>query len=335
VRLAFAVAAHVDADVLIIDEALGVGDARFQLKCARAIDRFLAAGVTLLFVSHDPSSVKRLCSQAILLEQGRMVFSGRPNDVINLYSKLLADGGSLAALQEDIAELQAKAGSAPSRPQPALSPVDRVGTVTKRIPPAVPDSETEALRLRVKALEILLKSHEATDTLRDRCEAMLQDERKHVGVSSHEFSYGGELGRIHHLAVHDQDGQSRVWFASGETVAIKMTVEAAEDLSEPIFALTIKNTAGVEVYGTNTAFSQQPSQALRLGEWREITFQFQLDLMPGHYFLSFGFTQFFGEELLVIHRRYDAVKLEVHAVDRAFGIANLHAKISEQTVAGK
>lgn len=61
VRLAFAVAAHVDPDILIVDEALAVGDARFQLKCARAIDRFIEKGTTLLFVSHDASLVKRLC----------------------------------------------------------------------------------------------------------------------------------------------------------------------------------------------------------------------------------------------------------------------------------
>ena len=106
VRLAFAVAAHVDPDILIVDEALSVGDARFQLKCARAIDRFIAQGVTLLFVSHDSSMVKRLCQRAILLEHGGVVYAGKPNDVVNLYSKLLADGGSVDALTADIAALQ-------------------------------------------------------------------------------------------------------------------------------------------------------------------------------------------------------------------------------------
>jgi lipopolysaccharide transport system ATP-binding protein len=90
VRLAFAVAAHIDPDILIVDEALSVGDARFQLKCARAIDRFLARGVTLLFVSHDTSMVKRLCKRALLLERGQLIYGGNPNDVVNLYSKLIA-----------------------------------------------------------------------------------------------------------------------------------------------------------------------------------------------------------------------------------------------------
>ena len=107
-RLAFAVAAHVDPDILIVDEALSVGDARFQLKCARAIDRFIAQGVTLLFVSHDASLVKRLCHRAVLLERGRMVFAGKPNDVVNLYSKLMIDGNTLDSIQADIATIAAR-----------------------------------------------------------------------------------------------------------------------------------------------------------------------------------------------------------------------------------
>ena len=67
-RLAFAVAVNVDADIIVIDEALAVGDARFQLKCAKAMDRLRDDGKTLLFVSHDGGAVKRLCSEAVLLE---------------------------------------------------------------------------------------------------------------------------------------------------------------------------------------------------------------------------------------------------------------------------
>ena len=93
-RLAFAVAAHVDADVLIVDEALSVGDARFQLKCAKTIDNLVAQGKTLLFVSHDFSAVKRLCKRAILLERGRLIMDDEPNPVVNHYTKLLAEADS-------------------------------------------------------------------------------------------------------------------------------------------------------------------------------------------------------------------------------------------------
>jgi ABC-type polysaccharide/polyol phosphate transport system ATPase subunit len=91
VRLAFAVATAVDPDVLILDEALSVGDARFQLACHERITRMLDGGMTLLFVSHDGNAVKRLCDRALVLDGGRQVFDGPPNDALNFYSRLLFD----------------------------------------------------------------------------------------------------------------------------------------------------------------------------------------------------------------------------------------------------
>jgi lipopolysaccharide transport system ATP-binding protein len=84
VRLAFAVIAHVDADILIIDEALAVGDAYFVQKCMRYLRRFRERG-TLLFVSHDTSSVVALCDRAIWLESGGIRSIGAAKDVVGLY----------------------------------------------------------------------------------------------------------------------------------------------------------------------------------------------------------------------------------------------------------
>ena len=323
VRLAFAVAAHVDPEILIVDEALGVGDARFQLKCARAIDRFIENGVTLLFVSHDTSAVKRLCNHAILLERGQLVYAGKPNDVSNLYSKLIVEGGSLESIQEDIAALNQPLVAAPTAAGPSSVTPELFHNST---PVALPDAAS--LRLRVKALETCLRE-QALDAefAVATVEAMLQEERSHVKVTGQEFAYGGELGRINAIMVCDAEGLERLWFNSGEPVTVHLDIEALEDLPNPIYALTIKNATGVEVYGTNTMFSKQPVGQLKKGDRRRVTFGFPMNLMPGNYFLSFGFTHFFGTELSVIHRRYDAIRVEVHAMDKAFGIANLHAKI--------
>ena len=84
VRLAFAVIAHVDADILIIDEALAVGDAFFTQKCMRFLRDFMKTG-TVLFVSHDTGSIKNMCSYAIWLEKGRVLQEGTPKNVCELY----------------------------------------------------------------------------------------------------------------------------------------------------------------------------------------------------------------------------------------------------------
>lgn len=84
VRLAFAVIAHVDADILIIDEALAVGDAFFTQKCMRFLRLFMKSG-TVLFVSHDTAAIKNLCGRAIWIEKGDLIQEGKPKDLCEAY----------------------------------------------------------------------------------------------------------------------------------------------------------------------------------------------------------------------------------------------------------
>ena len=89
VRLAFSVAIHVDPDVLIVDEALAVGDARFQLKCMDKFLEFVQKGKTILFVTHDVNTVKRFCNRAIWLNQGELIMDGNTDEVTDLYLDFL------------------------------------------------------------------------------------------------------------------------------------------------------------------------------------------------------------------------------------------------------
>jgi lipopolysaccharide transport system ATP-binding protein len=92
VRLAFSVAIHVEPDILVVDEALSVGDAYFQAKCANKIKSIISDGATVLFVSHDTSSVKSLCNKALLLNSGRNQYYGDVNTAVEkYYSALVAD----------------------------------------------------------------------------------------------------------------------------------------------------------------------------------------------------------------------------------------------------
>jgi lipopolysaccharide transport system ATP-binding protein len=93
VRLGFAIAAHLEPDVLLVDEVLAVGDAEFQVKCLERIDELKARGTTNLFISHDLSAVERLCDRAILLEGGAIVESGPPSAVVASYHRRLTAAG--------------------------------------------------------------------------------------------------------------------------------------------------------------------------------------------------------------------------------------------------
>lgn len=91
VRLAFAVAINIDPEILIVDEALSVGDVFFQSKCYRKFEDFKREGKTILFVSHDLSAISRYCDRAILLNQGDKVYEGTPKEAIDIYKKVLVD----------------------------------------------------------------------------------------------------------------------------------------------------------------------------------------------------------------------------------------------------
>jgi hypothetical protein len=90
-RLGFAVAAHVDADVLLLDEIFAVGDEEFQRKCFGRISQFKQGGGTILFVSHDAAAVERLCERAVLLRQGMVEYDGPTREAILRYRSLLAE----------------------------------------------------------------------------------------------------------------------------------------------------------------------------------------------------------------------------------------------------
>jgi lipopolysaccharide transport system ATP-binding protein len=85
VRLAFAVAAHLEPEILVVDEVLAVGDARFQRKCLGKMDEVARGGRTVLFVSHNMAAVQRLCTRAVLLDRGRLVFQGDPRATVARY----------------------------------------------------------------------------------------------------------------------------------------------------------------------------------------------------------------------------------------------------------
>lgn len=91
VRLAFAIAASVEPEILLVDEALAVGDAVFQHRCLRRIQELQERGTTVLFVSHDLAAVRALCRRAILLNAGRVIEDGKPLDVLNHYQKIIME----------------------------------------------------------------------------------------------------------------------------------------------------------------------------------------------------------------------------------------------------
>ncbi len=93
IRLAFASMINVDPEILVIDEAMAVGDRRFQLKCLDKIRNLRSRGTTMLFVSHDPAMVLKYCQNAVLLNGGEMMTKGPVEEVVPAYEELMSDLG--------------------------------------------------------------------------------------------------------------------------------------------------------------------------------------------------------------------------------------------------
>lgn len=98
IRLAFAVAVSVEPEILIVDEALSVGDVFFQQKCFQRVHEMLRNGVSLLFVSHDPAAIQNLCDHAVLLDQGKAVYHGLPEECASRYFARHVAGAGQAAV---------------------------------------------------------------------------------------------------------------------------------------------------------------------------------------------------------------------------------------------
>src|SRR5215211_6584894 len=97
VRLGFSIAAHLDPDILLLDEVLAVGDASFQRKCIQRITELKKNGTTIVFISHDLRAVQQLCDRVILLKKGQIEADGDPAQTIALYQSLSAQLGGAAA----------------------------------------------------------------------------------------------------------------------------------------------------------------------------------------------------------------------------------------------
>ena len=128
-RLAFAVTAHVNPDILLLDEVLAVGDEAFQRKCMGRIHDFRRTGGTLVFVSHDPNAVEQICDRAVLVDGGRILMDDAPAAVMETYHRLLAEGSSAIGARVEIrVEPDAPAANDELVEVPSPSPLGGWGT---------------------------------------------------------------------------------------------------------------------------------------------------------------------------------------------------------------
>ncbi len=286
VRLAFAVAINIDPEILIVDEALSVGDVFFQAKCYHKFEEFKNMGKTIVFVSHDLSSISKYCDRVVLLNQGVKLGEGTPKEMIDAYKQVLVgqypvpgEGHEGLLEDKDIKAAAAKAGEGASEAEGSVS-----GSF------GMENSDT------VKNPELL--------------------------------EYGTKAAVIEDYFIKDEAGRKCSAILKGGECSIHMRVRFVEDISEPIFAFTIKNIKGVEITGTNTMVEKAFLDSVKAGSVKHIAFTQRLDLQGGEYLLSLGVTGYENEDFKVYHRLYDVMDLTVISDKDTVGYYDTNSKIT-------
>ena len=277
VRLALAVAINIDPEILIVDEALSVGDAFFQVKCYHKFEEFKRQGRTILFVSHDLGSIQKYCDRVVLLDKGRKLAEGAPKDMIDLYKKVMV------GLETPNADAGAEAPK-------ALEPEAAPGEPSTNIP----DGQ-------------LWRSYMEENP---KCSA-----------------YGNGAATILDYCVMDQKGRITNVLGANEAYTVRMKVQFHQRLSEPVFALTLRDKQGTDICGTNTMYEDFNTGEVKDRDIRVISFTQQMNLKGGEYLLCLGCTGFNDGSFEVYHRLYDVCLIRVASGKMMVGFFDMQSRI--------
>jgi lipopolysaccharide transport system ATP-binding protein len=242
VRLAFAVIAHVRADILVIDEALAVGDVFFVQKCMRFLREFKQRG-TLFFVSHDTGAVVNLCDRVVWLDQGQIREVGPAKEVCQHY---------LAILRET------QAGVASEK-------LECAADFDSSMEASIPQSSTPTIDQRLAFI----------NQTAFRNDIELFTFRREVA------GYGTGGIQILDARFEDEQRQSLQWMVGGERVSLIVYAVALANIHDPIIGFYIKDRLGQNLFGDNTYLSYLAQSRLAMaGQYLKTTFTFQMPVMP-------------------------------------------------------
>lgn len=251
VRLAFSVATAVRPDILIVDEALAVGDIFFQQKCFERIKAFKEQGTTLLFVSHSLGTVYSLCDRALLLENGNLLLDATPKAVIDLYQAL---------------ELKRNSNN------PASTQVIKVND-----PLEFPAQRSKENIVKPMQGNDKILTAPSSPTLNESMSRPVQ------AVGSF-YTDGASIVNVQLL----KDGLPIESFVSESVVTIAITSEFSRTLDDPHVGFQIRDTRGEPIFMTNTYCMRQKIGPVAQGTKLLVQFTFKASFAPGQYTITAG-----------------------------------------------
>ena len=256
VRLAFALAINVEPEILIVDEALSVGDVFFQSKCYRRMEEIRQSGTTILMVTHDMGSIIKYCDKVVLLNKGNFVAEGSAGHMVDLYKKILA--GQMEALDEELA-------------------AEKDGTAKNN---GISDLEMTDFAAGISGNEDK-KQPEPAGLMKNK-----------ITINANRTEYGDGRAEIYDLGLFDERGNLTNLLIKGEMFTIRECIRFHADIEAPIFTYTIKDKKGTDLTGTNTMFEGTDIQPVKNGDEYQVEFTQKITLQGGEYLLSMSCTGF-------------------------------------------
>jgi lipopolysaccharide transport system ATP-binding protein len=292
VRLAFAIAAHVDADVLIIDEALSVGDVRFTQKCMRFLRDFQKRG-TLMFVSHDTGAVINLCDRAIWLDKGRQILDGTTREVVERYlaEQHAADrlvGGQAVTIKSSVV------GGA----------VKSLTSQESTVPEDIIDTRHAVLKECVGMNRITVFAFDP----------------ENMGNQ-----FGAGQARISGAKLVGGDGSDSQLFTGGEVVSLQIDAEVDSHVEAPIFGFYVKDHLGQRIFGDNTYLTYSASPVIASAGTRlRAHFEFRMPILPtGDYSIDVALASGSQDDHTQQHWIHDALTFRASESSMKHGLVGI------------
>lgn len=289
VRLAFAVAIHSDPQILVIDEALSVGDEAFQRKCYARISQLQAGGATILFVSHSAQAVTELCDRALLIDAGEVILEGSPKQVVGQYQRLMNLSGEEA--------------------QTARSSIQRMNAQNTL------DGEDGAETAREGAQNTQEQTlNEGPKASPDAGQDAAQDPSWYDAglLSQSTVDYETQGAEIENINIHNSRGERVNSLAAGRRYIVSYDVKFSKAAEGLLYGFTLKSVNGIELGGANNMRADLPQiSQVKAGETVKVSFEFNCNVTAGTYFITTGLMARVDDDYIFLHRIVDALAIRV------------------------
>ncbi len=253
-RLAFSVAINVDADILLIDEILAVGDANFQSKCFNRLKEIKAEGTTIVIVSHSLGQIEQVCERSIWIHDGKIMAEGSPREVHPIYLDYMGAKRLENAQHEAVRQKKKR--------------------------------EKEALKTDVSGENAPPKDTSVNEDKAD-CKDDLTIISSEEAIKKNKKRWGNGMARLQEIELLDENDVDSTLFETGKNIKVKLHYHVKQRVEDAVIGIGIFRTDGVQVYGSNTRIDKLDEFSLEKDGVVCLVLK-NVNLMPGQYTLDFA-----------------------------------------------